>query len=128
MRNLTIILFASFYFIASAGITVEIHYCGGNLALAATFAPNGSCCCGDKEKQESCCDDETYFLHYDNDQQIIQNFRTADNSSSINSINNPSTTDYLKLHSNDVKFEFSDLPPPHKQHIWLLNCSLTFYG
>ena len=128
MKKLTVILFSFFYLFASAGITVNMHYCAGQVQYVEFLAANGKCCCADEGDTVSCCGDETFFFQLDNEQQTSQKVRVVPEQfvSGIAAVLN--TTDRFEPVSKAIDFERLDLPPPQRQPIWLLNCSLVYYG
>lgn len=54
------------FVIATIGVTVSTHYCGGKLADTSVFS-TASCDCGDKEMESNCCQNESEFFQIDED-------------------------------------------------------------
>lgn len=128
MKKFATILFSIFYLQASVGIAVDIHYCNGQVKFVEVIADIGNCCCGDEENTASCCDDETFFFQLDNVQKISQNFRVVFEQPVSYIAEVYCILDCFKGIDEEVNFEHLDLLQPKKQPIWLLNCSLTYYG
>lgn len=59
----------SLYLVSSIGVTINAHYCGGNLASLALFE-KVSCCCDEEEveKPSDCCKDEIKTIKISDDQ------------------------------------------------------------
>lgn len=127
MKKLSIIAFAGFYFLASVGIAVNIHYCMGQIGNINLYAEAGSCCCGDEEMEDECCDDSSFFYQIDQDQKVNKPVRTSGSDLFAFCY-------FLTYQSALVGSETSQVdhlqtdPFLYKQPAWLLNCSLTYYG
>lgn len=126
-KALTVIL-SIFYFSLSIGAMVNLHYCYGELKRININVIDKSCCCGSNEIPNGCCENKVYVLELNIDQQnpVFINF--------IPDIYPTIIPELLALnldHDNEVnniKLNNYSLPPPKPEHIWILNCSLTFYG
>lgn len=128
MKKIPFILLSVFYLLASVGIAVNVHHCSENGHCDTSDSNEEACCCGHEEESNDCCEDETYFLQLDSEQQAPQNLRIIAKQlvSGIEVVfNNNAVPETI---SGKNIFERNDLPPPQKQPVWLLNCSLTFYG
>ncbi len=126
MKTLTLILLSGFYALSSAGFTVNLHYCLGELEEIELFGHGKDCCCGMDDVMSGCCDDDTYALSSEEDQlpsniifDFVQGLFVAH--------------EFIEHHEivfteiTNVSF-FADLPPPNNLPIWLVNCNLTYYG
>ncbi len=128
MRKLITILFSAFYLVTSVGVYVNIHYCTGEVTSVKILATDTDCCCVDAEKSAGCCDDETFLFQLNKEDQINQHSRDIPEpqltviASLINSY------DHFKTIEKEANYEQLEAPPPRKQPIWLVNCSLTYYG
>ena len=69
MRKILSIILLSLYLVSSIGVTINAHYCGGNLASLALFE-KVSCCCDEEEaeKPTDCCKDEIKTIKISDDQ------------------------------------------------------------
>jgi len=62
MKSLVVILFTLFYFFASAGVSFNLHYCGGNLKSLSLFSKSQKSCCGNTIKSKGCCHNSFFSL------------------------------------------------------------------
>jgi hypothetical protein len=67
MQRITSILLSILIISLSAGVTINTHFCGGNLE-SVSFYQDKDCCCGDGEMESNCCSNET--IQYQTDQQF----------------------------------------------------------
>lgn len=58
MKSFVIVIFTFFYFIASAGIVVNIHYCGGKFKNISLPVSKTKSCCGAEMETNDCCHNE----------------------------------------------------------------------
>ena len=50
------------YFFAAAGVSINVHYCGGEVEEVSFFSyGEKSCCCGN-EAEAGCCKDELSYI------------------------------------------------------------------
>ncbi|MBU8893815.1 MAG: hypothetical protein KOO66_13630 [Bacteroidales bacterium] len=128
MKGVVAIILSMFYMTLSTGAMVNIHYCGGELESIKVNSIPVSCCCGDTEMTNSCCQDEELILKLDVDQQIV--------SLTNNVPENLFVFTYLFFRLDLVQeIEIKEVdtrnyynPPPKLEPIWLINCTLTYYG
>lgn len=52
------VLLAFFLLVSSSGWSLNIHYCGGEIASVTAFEKGGSNCCGHHSEKEVCCSTE----------------------------------------------------------------------
>jgi hypothetical protein len=77
MKKLVVALLALIYIGASAGVTLHMHYCMGQLADRGLGHNNSKTCgkCGmekSDEKENGCCKDEHQFIKNDADQKVTE--------------------------------------------------------
>lgn len=125
MKRFFPILLSVLYLLTSVGVGINFHYCLGKLAYVEIMGPVDHCCCGDAEEVAHCCEDETYFFQLETEQQTSQSLRLID----------PMATDWVsdKVLTDDTRTDKicpspPDSPPPPRPPLWLLNCSLTYFG
>jgi len=127
MKKIAVILFSSFYLLTSVGVAIMIHYCEGNVENVGFFVSKGDCCCGEEVDTHDCCNFENYFLQLDEEQQISSTLRVLlPQSLAIASTQNNIFNE--KEEQTETLFPETALPPLPKQQLWLLNCTLTYYG
>lgn len=131
MKRIFSTVFAIFFLLISAGITLNMHYCQGKLIEVAFKSDNHSGCCSEakschEEKSKKCCDDETVLIQFD-EVQIPVYLPTLPLFDFANSLPQPSVDQSISLWQDSFITE-EDYPPPDPQPLWLLYQSLTFYG
>ncbi len=65
MKKYLFIFFSFFYFIAASGVTLNLHYCGGELKTVSLLKTNEDGCCGADEEEmgdDGCCKNTTTLL------------------------------------------------------------------
>jgi len=66
MKKALSISLLTLFVIATIGVTVRSHYCGGKLAGTSVYA-SASCGSCDNEMTSNCCNDESEFFQMDED-------------------------------------------------------------
>ena len=63
MKQFSIILLTTFYFICATGLFVHAHFCGGELSSItySALSDHHDCGCGDEGPDEDCCKDVMHF-------------------------------------------------------------------
>ncbi|NNF01052.1 MAG: hypothetical protein HKN22_00060, partial [Bacteroidia bacterium] len=77
MKRIAVIIFSIFYLIASVGVAINVHYCGGKISNIELSTDKGLCCCEDAEGMSNCCDDEKVIFQLHDDQKLSQTTRTS---------------------------------------------------
>lgn len=128
MKRFLSIILSLFYFSLTTSATVNVHYCGGKLESIQINNNVKSCCCDSKEMPDRCCENKIFVLEIDTDENIINIPNSIPEKVVIYAI----LYDYLELNiqtdSKDFLTQEYFFPPPKSDPIWLLNCSLTYYG
>jgi hypothetical protein len=63
LRKITYIILALFLMVTTAGITVSMHYCGGELVTASINKKDKTCC----DKTGGCCENKTFQIKIEDD-------------------------------------------------------------
>lgn len=58
------------YLVATTGIYVHMHYCGGDLANVGLFGTCGHDCCDDTEESD-CCDSENIYISLEDEHRVV---------------------------------------------------------
>lgn len=134
------------YITALAGIPMDIHFCRGDVVSVGILLSGEACCCDDelentvccnaepfgqtfsRENTDACCSNEYYSIQYLDDKQVPKNKITNFRQGKEQVLNRP-----VKIFQpeEDDSFRyggFHDPPPINNVPLWLLNCTLTFYG
>ncbi|MFC2152851.1 hypothetical protein ACFLSE_10035 [Bacteroidota bacterium] len=128
MRNFLSIILSTFYLALASSVSINMHYCGGELQSIKINTSSETCCCGSSDMSSSCCQDEELTLGIDIDQNIItQSSLIKDNIFELAIVNVRVETLIVEI-IEDIEVLNYDLPPPKLEPIWLFNCSLTYYG
>lgn len=59
MKRLFFIFFSFLYLVSSAGVSFNVHYCGGKIKSISFFETDETNCCGTKRKNKNCCKEKT---------------------------------------------------------------------
>ncbi|MGE0088013.1 MAG: hypothetical protein AB7S50_00895 [Bacteroidales bacterium] len=129
MKRTVTIVFLSFYVLVSLGITINLHYCGGQFESFNLFGETKSCCCGGKTMNKSCCENQVLHYEISDEQRISQDIRIL----TIPSIDlylepiidNSLLDNEIELDSQRIEINSS---PSYKNPFWILNCSLIYYA
>jgi len=128
MKRFLAITFAMLYLLLTAGFTVNIHYCLGEIESVTPFIANENCCCESTEMPMGCCGDEQITFQFSPDEQLIKSDQSifkvplleVIEIASVRSIEN----EVIQKEIN----KFCKSPPPKDIPIWLKHSNLTFYG
>ncbi len=129
MKRSVTIVFLSFYVLISLGLTINLHYCGGQLESLDLFGNTESCCCGGETMNKSCCENQFLYFEISDEQRVSQDYRIL----TIPSFDlNIQPAIDITLLNNEIELDFQRLEnnssPPYKNPFWILNCSLIYYA
>jgi hypothetical protein len=120
------------YLLASAGLTLRAHYCGGDLASLAIFE-KASCCCDEEApvNNNDCCKDEVKTFKISDEQRKVE----PDNKLAIG-LSDASITavSFLSIEIPSVELNNADISLPadpvecNKPPAYHLYHSLLFYS
>lgn len=67
MKKLTLVVFATIYFLCASGIYIHAHFCAGALSSVSYFAlhEHQSCGCDEETDDSECCKDILHFYKVD---------------------------------------------------------------
>jgi len=128
MKRFLVISFAIFYLLLTAGFTVNIHYCLGEIESITPFVQVDNCCCGTAEMPMDCCGDEQMIFQFSPDDQLIKSEQSIFKTPlfeiiEIASVRSVENEDHQKL-----IYKICKPPPPDNIPIWLKYSNFTFYG
>jgi hypothetical protein len=127
MRKTAIIVFSFFYLIIVTGIPVTIHYCQGSIESVQLFSSgNKSCCSGGLQK--GCCKNVHFWIKAETENQLVSQAYAIAFFPLINAEAGLPVKNIPEVIIMTYTYGFHDLPPPGINPIWLVNCSLTYYG
>lgn len=137
---------AFIYTVVLAGIPVNIHFCRGDVVSIGVLQSGEEYCCHNEAEVPGCCADALYgqtcspeganeccydaqfSIQYLEDEQLTKS-KTTSFSQGNDQVSNPPVQ--ICLTEDTDSYEHSglyDLPPPKPRPLWLLHCTLTFYG
>ena len=137
VKNIAVVLTAAFYLLLSSGVSVDLHYCLGDLREVKIFSINGAeDCCGTEnscviDREINCCDFEHFTFQIDTDQlntgislSVPNDWQHWQTNGLINQVN-----DFSAVNASAVNESYSlSSSLPRIQPTYLLNCSFIFYG
>ena len=128
MKVFVSVILTVLYFSLSTGAMVNFHYCGGELESIKINSESQSCCCDTTEMTKGCCQDKEVVLGLDIDENTVFNaINISDYLFSFIYVNFSSEIFYQNETENNQSVDYK-IPPPKLEPIWLINCSLTYYG
>ncbi|GAB4406814.1 MAG: hypothetical protein OHK0039_08810 [Bacteroidia bacterium] len=127
MNKLAAILFSVWYLLATAGISVNVHYCLGRVASVKVYVAAQPCCCGYEETMHGCCSDTYLYMQVDQEQQSGEAYRPLPVVAGLAApVAAPAPVMVQQV--SGPKVPDMGAPPPQPVPHWLLNCSLVYYG
>lgn len=127
MKKLTSILIAIIYLTLSVGIVVNVHYCQGRIANVKLYSLENGCCCGGMETNSSCCSDEIHVFKLEKEQQQAKTVQAPDVQASAIVLQRIIAVFEIEIETTSIP-EYPNGPPIETEPLWILNCSLTYYG
>jgi len=128
MKKFFSVILTVLYFSLSTGAMVNFHYCGGELESVKINSESQSCCCGSGLMAKGCCQDKEVILGLDIDENIVFKANSLSDNLFLFFYTNYSTEIFNQNETEDNNFVNYKIPPPKLEPIWLINCSLTYYG
>lgn len=116
------------YVALTAGLTVNVRYCHGNIASMDIGEDDSKCCSDNCEMQTKCCFVESLYVQLDIDQHTAHQSLTLNPSVITAFVMTNKELFNFSTNEHQTKFQFTDLSPPLKHPLWLLNCTFTYYG
>lgn len=128
MVRILVIAFSVFYLTAVAGLPLTVHYCHGSIASVQVFAEGVDCCCGHDMAADRCCLNVRYWLKAETDSQLASQLMFLSVYETALVMDWQKSFQDLPIHDIALIYPHYDLPPPEPVPIWLMDCSLTYYG
>jgi len=113
------------YLVVAFGITLNIHYCGGNIKEVSLFTISEEGCCGSEEESSGCCDDDVAVLKLKDDQRSSTFFTITPQSFLTNTINTEFTAYILSGGIIHILQNYHSPPVFYGNPIYLRNRVLT---
>jgi hypothetical protein len=128
VKRISIILLTVYYLLTTAGIAVSLHFCCGQIEYIKILTEIGSCNHHHQQLPDDCCDEKTYFYQNSQEQILKDDYKYIfSNHDSFVKVINPSTNHHI-ISGKGVVCKDDNLLPSRMQSLWLLHCSLTYYG
>lgn len=127
MKKTATIFLALFYVILATDLSVAIHKCMGSVQSISLSQSNEICCCGDINS-DGCCENETVDFPEESENKVTSSFTYHFVKSISGIVEFPTQPELEQFVAQEYEFAFHDLPPPESEAVYLLYCSLTYYG
>ena len=128
MKRISIILLTVYYLLTTAGISVSLHFCCGQIEYIKILTKIGSCNHHHQQLPDECCDEKTFYYQNSQEQIIKEGYKFSfSNHDYFVKIINPDLNHHT-FSGKQLVYENDNLLPSRMQPLWLLNCSLTYYG
>lgn len=128
MNRFSSILISSIYFLLTIGITLNIHYCMGQVESVSWMPFTDICCCDTGDIPKGCCGDEWILLQYRPNEQILTSY-TPEFKAELLEILDFSWVKTLENGSQQNNISYYIKPPPSARvPLWLKNSTFIFYG
>ncbi|MFT5971134.1 MAG: hypothetical protein ACI8ZO_001653 [Flavobacteriales bacterium] len=118
MKRMLSILIALYYLAGSAGISMNLHYCAGEIESLSIGTEADFCCCAGFEKVNTCCGDTQIVFEIEEDQELIVNNFSF--SPIILAHNTTELTSTIFDKSESANWNHKDLSIPPSKPLWLL--------
>ncbi|HAF30589.1 MAG TPA: hypothetical protein DCG75_16230 [Bacteroidales bacterium] len=128
MKRFLAIIFSIFYLALSSSAELTILYCNGEVKTLNVNSHKVSCCCGDSDNSDSCCQTKDLNFKLPVDQQIVASIQVPLNDLVVFTFTSYSINFLPDIHSVTESFNDFNIPIPKSDPLWLINCSLTYYG
>jgi len=128
MVRLISIILSVVYFSLSTGTIVAMHYCSDKLqSVQLNTVPKS--CCGDEDGiNHSCCENSFIVLDIDIDQKISVSDNLLPSFQLVASYFKIIYNVILEEKNQNTRLNNDFIPPPPKEPLWIMKCSLTYYG
>lgn len=128
MKRFFTISFALMYLLLTAGLTINVHYCLGEIESITPFVQADVCSCGTDEMPMDCCGDEQMIFQFSPDDQLIKSDHSVFKAPLLETIKIATVRFIENEDQQKIIFKFCKSPPPDNIPIWLKNSNFTFYG
>ncbi len=128
MKKAVATLFSVLYLLVTAGLAVHVHYCSGEIASVQLFSETNSCCDDEEDCSTNCCHYSSLVFQLEEQQSLMSHFRLnieqpAAKLAASASFHTPD----LPLQEDESVVDY-ELHPTPNEPVWLLHCSLVYYG
>ena len=127
MKKMIPIILSLYYLTATIGLAVSVHYCQGEVEAVGVFSEANGCC----DENNTCCTsctEEEYIVRAEVDDQLFVSNKFEIHIPGHDAADLHVWSDHSGHLAENLPYFLHDLQFPDKPPVWLLNCSLTFYG
>lgn len=128
MKRILFILLSLFYLGVSSGIALSIHYCEGKVKYIDVIPGEEHQCCPEEDHSNSCCDDRVFFFKLDTEQITNQNTRNLGKHPDQGMDDGVFIFFHNEIADENRDYYNHKIPLLKIQPVWLMHCSLLFYG
>jgi len=128
MKRISAISFSVVYLLLTAGLTMNIHYCLGEIESVSIIPVADNCCCGENGVDMGCCGNETMIFQFSPADQLVQSDNPVFKAPLLEIIEIASIRSIDHEDHEKVTLKICNSPPAKEIPIWLKNSNFTFYG
>jgi hypothetical protein len=128
MKRALVFILSVFYLLVTVGLAVQVQYCSGEIASVQLFSETNSCCGEESSCDTDCCHNQSQVIQFEEQQTLLCNSRLNVEQPTFQQT--VSTLDYSPDFSTkqDAPIIINIFYPQPNEPVWLLHCSLVYYG
>jgi hypothetical protein len=128
MKKAIATIFSVFYLLVTVGMAVQVHYCAGEIASVQLFSETNSCCGDEGDCNANCCHYSSQVIQFEEQQTLLSNFKpTIEQPVFELAVSASPASPDLPVQEDESVVD-DELRPPPNEPVWLLHCSLVYYG
>ncbi|WP_159518046.1 HYC_CC_PP family protein [Sunxiuqinia indica] len=128
MKRALVVILSVFYLLVTVGLAVQVQYCSGEILSVQLFSETNSCCGEASFCDTDCCHNQSQVIQFEEQQTLLSNSKLkVEQPMSQQAV---STLVYSPdfFAKQDAPFVRNTFYPPPNEPVWLLHCSLVYYG
>lgn len=123
-----VVIFSFIYLLVTVGVPVDVHYCTGEVATVQVFSEANSCCDEDSDCSSNCCHSSSEVIQFEEQQTLLSNYRLNIDLPVAPKVASASIYSSGIFANEGESIVGQAFFPPPNEPVWLLHCSLVYYG